>query len=130
LVERFPYYAFATIPGNTYASLQDPISTFGVLATVVTSADLEPAVVYEVVRAVFENFDDFKAMHPAFSDLDPRRMVRDGLSAPLHRKPSWCRKGRGSGDSRPASALFRSFARAKRVTDRVKERSRWIHCRI
>ena len=84
LVERFPYYALATIPKNAYSSLREPVSTFGVMATVVTSAAVDPATVYEIVRAVFENFDDFKAMHPAFSELDPARMIRDGLSAPLH----------------------------------------------
>lgn len=84
LVERFPCYALATIPENTYASLRKPVSTFGVLATLVTSADLDSAMVNEVVRAVFANFEDFKAMHPAFYDLDPQRMLRDGLSAPLH----------------------------------------------
>ena len=41
-------------------------------------------VVYEVVRAVFENLDDFKKLHPAFVNLDPKQMIVNGLSAPLH----------------------------------------------
>ncbi|TPO04751.1 TAXI family TRAP transporter solute-binding subunit, partial [Mesorhizobium sp. B1-1-5] len=41
-------------------------------------------VVYEMVKAVFENFDDFKKLHPAFANLDPKEMVKAGLSAPLH----------------------------------------------
>jgi TRAP-type uncharacterized transport system substrate-binding protein len=41
-------------------------------------------VVYEVVKAVFENIDQFKGLHPAFANLDPREMANDGLSAPLH----------------------------------------------
>ena len=34
--------------------------------------------------AVFENFDQFKGLHPAFADLTKEEMVADGLSAPLH----------------------------------------------
>ena len=40
--------------------------------------------VYQVVKAVFDNFDRFKKLHPAFENLDPNKMVKDGLSAPLH----------------------------------------------
>ncbi|HEX2892127.1 TAXI family TRAP transporter solute-binding subunit, partial [Vineibacter terrae] len=54
------------------------------LATVVTSAKADNEVVYQLVKAVFENFDDFKKLHPAFATLDPKRMIKDGLSAPLH----------------------------------------------
>ncbi|MEK9721190.1 MAG: TAXI family TRAP transporter solute-binding subunit, partial [Quisquiliibacterium sp.] len=57
---------------------------YGVLATFVTSAKTSEATVYQLVKAVFENFDDFKKLHPAFAKLDPKNMIKDGLSAPLH----------------------------------------------
>ncbi len=85
LVESTPYYAFATIPKGTYKTVTEDVTTFGVKATFVTSADVPEDVVYEVVRAVFENLDDFRKLHPAFANLDPKKMVKDGLSAPLHR---------------------------------------------
>ena len=53
------------------------------MASVVTSAKVSDEMVYNVVRAVFENLDDFKKQHPAFANLDPK-MIKDGLSAPLH----------------------------------------------
>jgi len=28
--------------------------------------------------------DDFRKQHPAFANLDPKKMIVDGLSAPLH----------------------------------------------
>ena len=37
-----------------------------------------------MVKAVFDNFDEFKKLHPALAVLDPKNMVKDGLSAPLH----------------------------------------------
>jgi TRAP transporter TAXI family solute receptor len=60
------------------------ITTFGVGATFVTSADVPADVVYVVVKAVFENFDEFKKLHPAFENLKKEEMIKDGLSAPLH----------------------------------------------
>ena len=79
-----PYYAWATIPKGTYKTTDADVKTWGVKATFVTSADVSDDVVYEVVRAVFENIDDFRALHKAFQNLDPKTMMKDGLSAPLH----------------------------------------------
>lgn len=84
LVADNPYYAWATIPKGTYSTTDHDVTTFGVMATLVTSADVPEDVVYEVVRAVFENLDDFKKLHPAFAYLDPKKMIKDGLSAPIH----------------------------------------------
>ncbi|ODV08840.1 MAG: C4-dicarboxylate ABC transporter substrate-binding protein [Rubrivivax sp. SCN 70-15] len=84
LVKSAPYYAYAEIPGGLYANNPQPTRTYGVLATLVTSAKVPDAVVYELVKSVFENFDDFKKLHPAFAHLDPKAMIKDGLSAPLH----------------------------------------------
>jgi hypothetical protein len=83
-VKDFPYYAKATIPGGMYSGNPNPTETYGVLATLVTSAKVPDAVVYEIVKATFENFDEFKKLHPAFANLDPKKMVADGNSAPLH----------------------------------------------
>lgn len=79
-----PYYAWATIPKGTYKTSTADVTTFGVMATFVTSADTPADVVYEVVRAVFENIEDFRSLHPAFANLDPKMMIKNGLSAPLH----------------------------------------------
>jgi TRAP transporter TAXI family solute receptor len=79
-----PYYARATIPGGLYPNNPDATQTYGVLATVVTSSKAPPEQVYQVVKAVFDNFDEFKKLHPALANLKPESMVKDGLSAPLH----------------------------------------------
>jgi uncharacterized protein len=84
LVEQNPYYSKATIPGGMYAGNPDPTETFGVRATFVTSADVPDDTVYKVVKSVFDNFDRFKGLHPAFSELTPEDMISQGLSAPLH----------------------------------------------
>jgi TRAP transporter TAXI family solute receptor len=84
LVSDSPYYAKATIPGGLYKNNPDDTQTFGVLATLVTSANTPEESVYQLVKAVFENFDEFKSLHPAFANLDPAKMIKEGLTAPLH----------------------------------------------
>ncbi len=83
LVADTPYYRRAVIPAGMYNNDED-IVTFGVGATFVTRADVPEDVVYTVVKAVFDNFDQFKKLHPAFANLKPEEMIRDSLSAPLH----------------------------------------------
>jgi TRAP transporter TAXI family solute receptor len=84
LVADKPYYAKATIPGGLYPNNPDAATTYGVLATVVASSKTPTDTVYSVVKAVFDNFDEFKKLHPALANLKPESMVKDGLSAPLH----------------------------------------------
>lgn len=84
LVSENAYYAFATIPKGTYKTTDKDVTTFGVMATFVTSAEVPEDIVYEVTRAVFENLDDFRRLHPAFANLDPKKMIKNALSAPLH----------------------------------------------
>ncbi len=84
LVADNDYYRTATIPGGMYRGNPDDVVTFGVGATFVSSTNTSAEVVYEVVKAVFENFDDFKKLHPAFSVLKKEEMIKDGLSAPIH----------------------------------------------
>ena len=84
LIKAHPYYAKATIPGGMYANNPTPTETYGVLATVVTSAKVSDDIVYAMTKAVFDNFDEFKKLHPAFANLDPKAMIKNGLSAPLH----------------------------------------------
>ncbi len=78
------YYAGAVIPGGMYRGNPDDIMTFGVGATVVSSTATDAGTVYELVKAVFENFDTFKKLHPAFGNLKQDDMIRKRLSAPLH----------------------------------------------
>jgi len=84
LVADNPFYAYTEVPGGIYVGNPDSVTTFGVKATVVSSAKVNADSVYTIVKTVFENIETFKKMHPAFGNLDPAQMVGDGLSAPLH----------------------------------------------
>lgn len=84
LIKKHPYYAKTIIPGGMYRGNPKDIKTFGVKATLITSADTPDDAVYQVVKAVFDNFDSFKTLHFVFQTLDKKAMVKDGLIAPLH----------------------------------------------
>ena len=84
LIKDYPYFAAATIPGGIYPNNPEAVKTFGVMASFVSSAKVPDNVVYAMVSAVFENFDEFKKLHPAFANLDPKDMIKSGMSAPLH----------------------------------------------
>ena len=79
-----PYYTPTEIASGTYAGQAVGVPTFALTATLVASSRTSPAVVYELTKAVFENFDAFRATHPAFADLDKIEMFSEGLTAPLH----------------------------------------------
>jgi uncharacterized protein len=84
LVKKFPYYSVATIPGGMYSNNPNPTTTYGVRALMVASAKQPDDVVYNLVKAVFDNFDEFKKLHPAFANLEPKEMLKSGISAELH----------------------------------------------
>ncbi len=84
LVSENAYYAKATIPGGMYKGTDSDVETFGVGATFVSSTKTDPDTIYAIVSAVFDNFDRFKKLHPAFGNLDPANMIKNNLSAPLH----------------------------------------------
>jgi TRAP transporter TAXI family solute receptor len=84
LVKEKSYYAKATIPAGLYPNNPQATETYGVLATLVSSRNVPADTVYAVVKAVFDNLEEFKRLHPALAILSPSSMVKDGLAAPLH----------------------------------------------
>jgi uncharacterized protein len=90
-----PYYAKATIPAGLYPNNPQPTETYGVLATVVASSKTPTETVYQVVKAVFDNFEEFKKLHPALANLKAEDMVKAGNSAPLHEGASRYYKEKG-----------------------------------
>ncbi len=85
LLKKYPYYAKAVIPIKLYpgATNTKDVQTFGVKATFVTSAKVPDRVVYAVTKEVFDNFESFKKLHPAYQVLTKQNML-EGMSAPIH----------------------------------------------
>ncbi|MEJ5301339.1 MAG: TAXI family TRAP transporter solute-binding subunit [Thermodesulforhabdaceae bacterium] len=85
VIKQFPYYSKTVIPASMYpgAANKEDAVTLGVKATIVTSAKTPDDVVYALVKEVFDNFDEFKNLHPAYAELTKEKML-EGLSAPIH----------------------------------------------
>ena len=83
LIKKHPYFAKADIPAGMYKGNDEATPTFGVKAVLVTSDDVSEKAVYTVIKAILENFDDFKKLHPAYNNITKESLL-DGLSAPLH----------------------------------------------
>lgn len=79
-----PFYSWTTISPAAYPQLARPVTTFGVRATLITSAAMSDDLVYRMTKAVFENFPLFRNRHEAFQELNMQEMIADGLSVPLH----------------------------------------------
>lgn len=84
IVKAGQYYAYANIPGGLYVGNSEDIKSFGVKATFVTTSDLDEEVAYQIVKAVFDNFESFKNLHPVFQNLTPEELIYSGNTAPLH----------------------------------------------
>ena len=69
LMAANPYYTPSEIASGTYGGQAIGVPTFALTATLVTSSRTSPAVVYALTKAVFENFDAFRAAHPAFGAI-------------------------------------------------------------
>ncbi len=85
LLDKYPYYAADEIVVSYYEGVTNTenVSTFGVKATLVTSADVSVDAVYSITKEVFDNFDAFKKLHPAFGSLTKEKML-ESMTAPLH----------------------------------------------
>ena len=103
MVERYPYYVPAVVPGGLYPNNPAPVPTVGVRAVVVASAGTPDEVVHAVTRAVFENLAEFRTLHLAFAAVEAEGMLHHCLFAPLH--PGAARYYREAGLRPPPSCL-------------------------
>ena len=82
---KYPYYIKAAVPKKFYprASNERDVETFGVKATLITSAKVPDRVVYTITKEVFERIESYRTLHPAFEELTRDKMLKC-LAAPVH----------------------------------------------
>lgn len=83
LIDKYPYFTKGLIQAGTYRGQENDIPTFGVKAVLVTNENVNEHTVYLLVKAILENFDEFKKLHPAYENLTKESLL-NGLAAPLH----------------------------------------------
>ena len=84
LIAQEPYFTVVTIPAGTYETQANTVKSFGARVAAVTSEDMPEDEVYAVVKAVFENLDSFKRLHPGLGHLQAKDLMKNGVTAPLH----------------------------------------------
>ena len=84
LLLDWPFYARAVIPAGLYRGNPNEITSFGLRATLVSTANTPAETVYQLVKSVFEQLDKLRRQHPALIGLTAENMISYGISAPLH----------------------------------------------
>ncbi len=84
LVKEKPYYAWGVIPKGMYKGVDHDTVTYGVKAVLVTSAKADEKVVYAMTKAILDNFDKFKKLHPAYKHLTKEDLLKGFDHAILH----------------------------------------------
>ena len=84
MLSAYREYERTVIPGGTYWDNPADVRTFGIRAVVVASPRVSDTAAYEITRAVFDNFDAFRRLHPAFETLSVAEMVHASGRAPIH----------------------------------------------
>ena len=80
---EYPPYFRLSIPAGLYKGVDADTPTFGLANGMVLSKDVPEDVVYEMTKAIFENLEGLKAVHPAFGRVS-KDSVLNGFGAPLH----------------------------------------------
>ena len=84
LLEAEPLYARSVIPAHLYDDIGEDVAGIGLVATLVTTADLDPGIAYTFAKAFIEGNDRLRAASPLFASLTIEQMASDGLVAPIH----------------------------------------------
>jgi TRAP transporter TAXI family solute receptor len=80
---EYPPYFRLSIPAGLYKGVDDATPTFGLANGMVLSKDVPEDIVYNMTKAIFENLEGLKAVHPAFGRVT-KESVLNGFGAPLH----------------------------------------------
>lgn len=83
LLANFPYYSKVQIPGGLYRMQDQALTSFGTTALLVARQQLPATLVYRIDQEVFNQFEAFKRLHPAFAHLRREQMLANAF-LPFH----------------------------------------------
>lgn len=83
LQAKYPFYAKITLPAGTYNGLDRPTTTVAIRATLVARNDVPENVVYEIMKAIFDNQQALANGHAKFAGITPEGAIA-GISIPCH----------------------------------------------
>ena len=83
LIKENPELAPAVIKGGTYKDHPNDIHTVAAAAWLMTRKDLDPKIVYQIVKIIYDNLDTLRAQHKYFKDTKLESALKAKV-APLH----------------------------------------------
>lgn len=85
VIKANPTLKVIDMPPNVFHGQKTAMKTLSGLSTIVATSQLSADEAYNLVKATFDNFDNFRKAHPAFEILDQKIMCKEGLGGvPLH----------------------------------------------
>ena len=85
VIEKYPYYVKAIIPGGTYKGVDKDTQTLSVMAIWAVDADVDEEVIYQVTKALWNNVN-LARIHLAHATAKyiTLETALDGITIPLH----------------------------------------------
>ncbi len=83
IVKRYPFLSSFTIPANTYKNQTTPVKTVAVNSVLIVNSDMKTDVVYNIVRALFDNQSELAASHAKGKEISGKT-ASAGVSIPFH----------------------------------------------
>lgn len=83
-LEKNKHFSKAIIPANLYKGINKPVETIGIKAVIITSADVSENLVYNFVKIILENFDEFKKSHIVYKNITKKSLLKE-LGAQQHK---------------------------------------------
>ncbi|MCA9208610.1 MAG: TAXI family TRAP transporter solute-binding subunit [Planctomycetales bacterium] len=78
LIEKYPFFHDATVPGGTYKGLDEDFPTLNVGSMhLITSAGQDEELVYQLTKTIWENREEVAAKHPAGKSINPKNAIRN-----------------------------------------------------
>jgi TRAP transporter TAXI family solute receptor len=84
LLEKYSYYVPITIPAGVYRGVDSEAKSWGMPATLVSTTRMSEDAIYNMVKAVLENFEDFKKQSTLYLALQREDLATGGRSVPMH----------------------------------------------
>jgi len=78
-----PIFARTSLPGGIYNGVDQPVPVVGVPNVLVVSSAMDDDLAYQITRAMFENIDELRAVHPAANQTTVE-FTLDATPVPLH----------------------------------------------
>ena len=78
-----PVMAQTTLPGGTYTGVDADLAVLGIPNVLVVSSEMDDDLAYAITRAMFENIDALRAVHPAANETSVE-FTMTATPIPLH----------------------------------------------